>query len=63
MAQYIETGGNVHKGKHYDLWTRIKNHIYKMKSIRWVKAHLNQENVTKAGVFFADWFGNNEADI
>eukprot|EP00972_Heterocapsa_arctica_P022749 3349054-Heterocapsa_arctica.AAC.1 len=34
-----------------------------MKSIRWVKAHLNKETVTKAGVCFADWFGNNEADI
>ncbi len=23
-AQYLETGGTVHKGKHFDLWTRIK---------------------------------------
>eukprot|EP00972_Heterocapsa_arctica_P102648 15128946-Heterocapsa_arctica.AAC.1 len=53
-AQYIETGGNVHKGKHYDLRTRIKNQIHKMKSIRWVTAHLKKENATKAGVCFAD---------
>eukprot|EP00972_Heterocapsa_arctica_P082627 12174841-Heterocapsa_arctica.AAC.1 len=34
-----------------------------MKSIRWVKAHLNKENATKAEICFEDWFGNNEADI
>eukprot|EP00972_Heterocapsa_arctica_P065975 9734706-Heterocapsa_arctica.AAC.1 len=34
-----------------------------MKSIRWVKAHLKKENVTKAGVCYEDWNGNNEADI
>eukprot|EP00972_Heterocapsa_arctica_P069650 10291846-Heterocapsa_arctica.AAC.1 len=34
-----------------------------MKSIRWVKAHLKKYNATKAGVCFADWFGNNDADI
>eukprot|EP00972_Heterocapsa_arctica_P040139 5914798-Heterocapsa_arctica.AAC.1 len=34
-AQCIETGGNVHKRKHYDVWTRIENHIHKMKSVRW----------------------------
>eukprot|EP00972_Heterocapsa_arctica_P071523 10566682-Heterocapsa_arctica.AAC.1 len=34
-----------------------------MKSVRWVKAHLKKENATKAGICFADWFGNHEADI
>ncbi len=34
-----------------------------MKSIRWVKAHLNKENATKAGVCYDDWYGNNEADM
>eukprot|EP00972_Heterocapsa_arctica_P098705 14565347-Heterocapsa_arctica.AAC.1 len=34
-----------------------------MKSIRWVKAHLNKLKAAKAGVCHADWFGNNEADI
>eukprot|EP00972_Heterocapsa_arctica_P002662 393075-Heterocapsa_arctica.AAC.1 len=34
-----------------------------MKSIRWVKAHLNKSNATKAGVCFDDWYGNNEADV
>eukprot|EP00972_Heterocapsa_arctica_P077630 11448666-Heterocapsa_arctica.AAC.1 len=34
-----------------------------MKSIRWVKAHLNTQNSTKSGVCFANWFGINEADI
>eukprot|EP00972_Heterocapsa_arctica_P099719 14712646-Heterocapsa_arctica.AAC.1 len=34
-----------------------------MKSIRWVKAHLKKENVTKAGICYEDWCGNNEADI
>eukprot|EP00972_Heterocapsa_arctica_P018861 2788258-Heterocapsa_arctica.AAC.1 len=34
-----------------------------MKDIRWVKAHLKNENATKAGVSYEDWFGNNEADI
>eukprot|EP00972_Heterocapsa_arctica_P080497 11861594-Heterocapsa_arctica.AAC.1 len=62
-AHYLESGGNVHKGKHCDLWTRIKQHIHKMKSIRWVKAHLKKENATKAGVCYEDWYGNNEADI
>jgi ribonuclease HI len=62
-AQYLESGGAVHKGKHCDLWTRIKQHIHKMKSIRWVKAHLKKENATKAGVCYEDWYGNNEADI
>eukprot|EP00972_Heterocapsa_arctica_P051692 7606093-Heterocapsa_arctica.AAC.1 len=48
-AQYPETGGTVHKGEHFDLWTRIKRQIRKMKSIRWVKAHLKKANATKAG--------------
>eukprot|EP00972_Heterocapsa_arctica_P011871 1738899-Heterocapsa_arctica.AAC.1 len=34
-----------------------------MKSIRWVKAHLKNENATKVGVCFEDWYGNDEADI
>eukprot|EP00972_Heterocapsa_arctica_P044042 6502453-Heterocapsa_arctica.AAC.1 len=34
-----------------------------MKSIRWVKAHLNKENANKSGVCYEDWNGNNEADI
>eukprot|EP00972_Heterocapsa_arctica_P114529 16442858-Heterocapsa_arctica.AAC.1 len=35
-----------------------------MKNIRWAKAHLNKRKChTKAGVCFADWYGNNEADI
>ncbi len=34
-----------------------------MKSIRWVKAHLEEENANSAGVCHADWFGNNEADL
>eukprot|EP00972_Heterocapsa_arctica_P061623 9088693-Heterocapsa_arctica.AAC.1 len=34
-----------------------------MKSIRWVKARLKQENATKAGVCYEDWFGKNEADV
>ncbi len=62
-AQYLQAGGAVHKGKHCDLWTRIKQQIHKMKSIRWVKAHLKKENATKAGVSYEDWYGNNEADI
>ena len=62
-AQYLESGGTVHKGKHNDLWTRIKTQIHKMKSIRWVKAHLKKENASKAGVCYDDWYGNNEADI
>ena len=62
-AQYLETGGKVHQGKHLDLWARIKNQIRKMKSIIWVKAHLMKENATKAGVCFEDWYGNNEAHI
>eukprot|EP00972_Heterocapsa_arctica_P015314 2256240-Heterocapsa_arctica.AAC.1 len=62
-AQYIASGGNLHKGKHYDLWSRIESHIHKMKNIRWVKAHLKKENAAKAGVNFEDWSGSNEADI
>eukprot|EP00972_Heterocapsa_arctica_P014567 2146065-Heterocapsa_arctica.AAC.1 len=50
-------------GTHYDLWNRIEEQIHKTKSIRWVKAHLKKDNATKAGVCFADWSGNNEADI
>eukprot|EP00972_Heterocapsa_arctica_P069359 10248536-Heterocapsa_arctica.AAC.1 len=34
-----------------------------MKSIIWVKTHLNKENATKAGVCYEDLYGNNEADI
>eukprot|EP00972_Heterocapsa_arctica_P086592 12765188-Heterocapsa_arctica.AAC.1 len=34
-----------------------------MKSIRWMKAHLKKTNAAKAGICFADWFGNSEADI
>ena len=49
-AQYLESGGTVHKGKHFDLCTRIKHNIGKMNSIRWVKAHLKIENAEKAGV-------------
>ena len=26
-AQYLASGGTVHKGKHYDLWAIIKQHI------------------------------------
>eukprot|EP00972_Heterocapsa_arctica_P093730 13825946-Heterocapsa_arctica.AAC.1 len=37
--------------------------MHKLKSIRWVKTHLKKEHATKAGVFYEDWFGNNEADI
>eukprot|EP00972_Heterocapsa_arctica_P074295 10965442-Heterocapsa_arctica.AAC.1 len=33
-AQYLASGGAVHKGKHYDLWAIIKQHIQNMKSIR-----------------------------
>jgi ribonuclease HI len=61
-AQYLEMGGTVHKGKHFDLWTRIKNNIWKMNSIRWVKAHLKVENASKAGVCYEDWVGNDQAD-
>eukprot|EP00972_Heterocapsa_arctica_P067370 9942271-Heterocapsa_arctica.AAC.1 len=34
-----------------------------MNSIRWVKAHLNKQNATKAGVCYKDWYGHNEGDI
>ena len=61
-AQYLKTGGAVHKGKHYDLWTRINDNIWKMDSTRWVKAHLEKENLEKAGVVYEDWFGNDQAD-
>eukprot|EP00972_Heterocapsa_arctica_P088553 13056294-Heterocapsa_arctica.AAC.1 len=53
----------VHKGKHSDLWHRIKSQIHKLGHIRWVQAHLKQEKATAAGVCYEDWFGNNEADI
>ena len=33
-----------------------------MDSIRWVKAHLEKEKAEKAGVIYADWFGNDQAD-
>eukprot|EP00972_Heterocapsa_arctica_P010784 1581608-Heterocapsa_arctica.AAC.1 len=62
-AQYIAAGGTVHKGKHSDLWHRIKCLNHKLGHIRWVKAHLKQEKATAAGVCYGDWFGNNEADI
>eukprot|EP00972_Heterocapsa_arctica_P054002 7955704-Heterocapsa_arctica.AAC.1 len=31
-------------------------------SIRWVKAHLNKEKATAAGVSYEDWYGNDQAD-
>eukprot|EP00972_Heterocapsa_arctica_P052770 7767537-Heterocapsa_arctica.AAC.1 len=62
MAQYLETGGTAHRGQLFDLWARIKSHIHKMKSIRWVKAHLKTQKATKVGVCYEDWYGNNEAD-
>eukprot|EP00972_Heterocapsa_arctica_P058597 8641700-Heterocapsa_arctica.AAC.1 len=34
-ANYLLTGGVVHKGKHSDLWNRIKNNLDKLNSIRW----------------------------
>eukprot|EP00972_Heterocapsa_arctica_P110348 16244948-Heterocapsa_arctica.AAC.1 len=53
-AKYLESGGVVHKGKHFDLGTRIKHQIHKMKNIKWVKAHLKKENATKAGICYED---------
>ncbi len=41
-AQYLQSGGRVHKGKHFDLWNRIKQQIHKINNIRWVKAHLRK---------------------
>jgi ribonuclease HI len=36
------TGDIVHKGKNSDLWSRIYDHMDKIVSIRWVKAHLKK---------------------
>eukprot|EP00972_Heterocapsa_arctica_P002354 341499-Heterocapsa_arctica.AAC.1 len=46
-AQSIESGGVVHRGQHFDLWTIIKDQIHKMKSIRWVKAHLRKRTLPR----------------
>eukprot|EP00972_Heterocapsa_arctica_P058656 8648723-Heterocapsa_arctica.AAC.1 len=54
-------GGTVHKGKHSDLWTRIKDSIGKLISIRWVTAHLKQQNSAE-GVTYEDCYGNDQAD-
>eukprot|EP00972_Heterocapsa_arctica_P003397 507643-Heterocapsa_arctica.AAC.1 len=62
-AQYIVAGGTLHKGKHSDLWRKIKCQIHKLAHIRCVKAHLKQGKATAAGVCYEDWFGNNEADV
>eukprot|EP00972_Heterocapsa_arctica_P089634 13218854-Heterocapsa_arctica.AAC.1 len=56
------TRGVVHKGKHSDLWKRIKEKLDKRISIRWVKAHLKVEKAAAAGVPHEDWFGNDQAD-
>eukprot|EP00972_Heterocapsa_arctica_P085141 12545429-Heterocapsa_arctica.AAC.1 len=55
-------GGIVHKGKHSDLLHRIHDNIWKLISIRWVKAHLNKSKVTAAGVSYDDWYGNDQTD-
>eukprot|EP00972_Heterocapsa_arctica_P077717 11463081-Heterocapsa_arctica.AAC.1 len=34
-ANYLLSGGNVHKGKNSDLWNRIKQNVDKLISIRW----------------------------
>eukprot|EP00972_Heterocapsa_arctica_P040438 5956629-Heterocapsa_arctica.AAC.1 len=34
-AQCIAAGRRAHKGKHSDLWNRIKSQIHKMTNIRW----------------------------
>eukprot|EP00972_Heterocapsa_arctica_P095539 14090043-Heterocapsa_arctica.AAC.1 len=54
--------GNVHKGKHHDLWSRIKFHIGRLGQIRWVRAHLKEEKASAAGVSYESWFGNRQAD-
>eukprot|EP00972_Heterocapsa_arctica_P002945 433816-Heterocapsa_arctica.AAC.1 len=60
-AQCLAAGGLVHKGKHSDLWSRIKLHIGKLGLIRWVKAHWKEEKASAAGVNYNDWFGNKHA--
>eukprot|EP00972_Heterocapsa_arctica_P037121 5464268-Heterocapsa_arctica.AAC.1 len=39
----------------------LESRTRKIISIRWVKAHLNQEKVTAAGVSYEDWYGNDQA--
>eukprot|EP00972_Heterocapsa_arctica_P091581 13510146-Heterocapsa_arctica.AAC.1 len=55
--------GMVHIGAHIDLWSRIKSQIGKLGHIRWVKAHLKEENAAAAGVSYEDWSGNKQADL
>eukprot|EP00972_Heterocapsa_arctica_P057139 8431633-Heterocapsa_arctica.AAC.1 len=62
-SQYLAAGGMVHKGKHSDLWNRIKSPVGELGHIRWVKAHLKEENAVVAGVNNDDWFGNKQADL
>eukprot|EP00972_Heterocapsa_arctica_P047245 6970333-Heterocapsa_arctica.AAC.1 len=61
-TNYLLSGGIVRNGKHSDLWRRIKENIWKLICIGWVKAHLKQEKATAAGVSYEDWHGNNQAD-
>eukprot|EP00972_Heterocapsa_arctica_P041346 6099240-Heterocapsa_arctica.AAC.1 len=60
-AQYLATGGMVHKGQHSDPWGRIKLHICKLGNIIWVRAHLKEEKASAAGLNYDDWFGNRQA--
>eukprot|EP00972_Heterocapsa_arctica_P061444 9061885-Heterocapsa_arctica.AAC.1 len=48
-ADYLLSGGIVQKGKHRDLWKRIEEHLDKLISNRWVKAHLKKEKAQAAG--------------
>eukprot|EP00972_Heterocapsa_arctica_P093286 13761581-Heterocapsa_arctica.AAC.1 len=61
-AKYLLSGGVAHKGKHSDLWNRIKQHLDKLISIRWAKAHLKVEKAAAAGASYEDWLGNDHAD-
>eukprot|EP00972_Heterocapsa_arctica_P100298 14790965-Heterocapsa_arctica.AAC.1 len=53
-AKYLLSGGVAHKGKHSDLWNRIKQHLDKLITIRCVKAHLKVEQAAAAGVSHED---------
>eukprot|EP00972_Heterocapsa_arctica_P062214 9171692-Heterocapsa_arctica.AAC.1 len=48
-ATYFLAGGYVLKGKHSDLWQRVRDNIEHVISIRWVKAHLKVETAAAAG--------------
>eukprot|EP00971_Amphidinium_carterae_P257279 5107491-Amphidinium_carterae.1 len=62
-VQALQTGRRQPKGRNRDLENRVKQALLPGQRIRWIKAHLKQEDVDIGRITADDLHGNEQADV